>query len=137
LGFSLCLRASLARCRSAIPTGRSLPILAEALMLESAAPLPYVASVPSLDKLVRFAFKVGASVPPLTQTQWEGVLLAAGADLRIARRIVFFAPNTAARMWLRDEDVTFLSNDYTLYAFAEGATSTTHLPLSAEPVFHA
>lgn len=85
-----------------------------------------------MKKLVRFAFKVSASAPRLTQEQWESVLLAAGADLRTVRRIIFFAPNTAARVYLSDQDVTFLSNDYTIYG---PAGETKRLPLSAEPVF--
>ena len=91
---------------------------------------------PPLRKLVRFAFKLSASVPPLSQKQWEDRLLAAGADLRTARRIVFFAPNTAARVWLRDKQVQFPEH-YVVFVPPEGAKSMTKLPLAPEPVFQA
>jgi hypothetical protein len=93
--------------------------------------------VPSLEKLVRFAFKVSAGLPSVPQKQWESALLAAGADLATARRILFFSPHAAARVRLRDKNVRFLSDDYVIYVPAEGSKSMVHLPLAAEPVFQA
>jgi hypothetical protein len=85
---------------------------------------------------VRFAFKVAASRPLIGQEQWENLLLAAGADLRTARRIVFFAPNAAARVWLRDNQVSF-PDYYVVYVPSEGAKSMAELPLAPESVFQA
>ncbi|WP_437329807.1 hypothetical protein [Sorangium sp. So ce381] len=89
-----------------------------------------------LEKLVSVVFKAVARRNTIADSELLEILLEAGADVAVARRVVAFAPNSAARVWLRSEKITW-PDHYSVHRPSSGVASLEHRPLAAEPVFAA